>query len=214
MTFDFTAKIEHLVRHRPVIRELHQLGCVFVVSAVESLSEQTLLALKKSHTFSDVLDTIRFFRAIDLSFRPTFVPFTPWDTLDDYLALLRLIEDEQLIDQVEPVQYGIRLLVPPGSLLLRSRALQPFLGRLNPSEFTYAWKHPDPRMDELQQWIAARLIDPAAASNDPAVTYFAIRQQAERHANIPPCDRDYRWIERHFPRARLRPPRLTESWFC
>jgi len=213
LTFDITAKVEHLVSHRAAISELRELGCIFVVSAVESLNEQTLKALKKGHTLSEVLDTIRFFRNIGLTFRPTFVPFTPWDTLDDYLALLRLIEDEVLIDHVEPVQYGIRLLVPPGSLLLGSSAMQPFLDRLNPAEFTYAWRHPDPRMDELQQWLAAWLADPAVPS-DPAVNYFAIRHEAERRVGSSLFDRDNRWIERHFPHDRRRPPRLTENWFC
>ncbi|HJZ67681.1 MAG TPA: cobalamin-dependent protein, partial [Blastocatellia bacterium] len=36
LTFDFTAKIEHILKHREMIREFSELGCVFVVSAVES----------------------------------------------------------------------------------------------------------------------------------------------------------------------------------
>ncbi|MDH3217290.1 MAG: radical SAM protein, partial [Candidatus Krumholzibacteria bacterium] len=73
LTFDFTAKVEHLVNHKSLVRELKELGCVFVVSAFESLSVRTLSALHKRHTERDILDTLRFFKAIDLALKPTFV---------------------------------------------------------------------------------------------------------------------------------------------
>src|SRR5438270_903721 len=38
LSFDLTAKIEHLLRHRRLLPELAALGCAFIVSAVESLS--------------------------------------------------------------------------------------------------------------------------------------------------------------------------------
>ena len=40
LTFDFTAKVEHILKHREVFAELARLGCIFIVSAVESLSDQ------------------------------------------------------------------------------------------------------------------------------------------------------------------------------
>src|SRR5688572_30571490 len=39
VTFDFTAKIEHLLRQRHRLPELAELGCLFVVSAAESLDD-------------------------------------------------------------------------------------------------------------------------------------------------------------------------------
>ena len=54
LTFDVTAKIEHLLRHRARLPELARLGCVFIVSAVESLSETVLTHLDKGHTRADV----------------------------------------------------------------------------------------------------------------------------------------------------------------
>ena len=39
LTFDFTAKVEHILKHRKHFPEFAQLGCRFVISAVESLSE-------------------------------------------------------------------------------------------------------------------------------------------------------------------------------
>jgi radical SAM superfamily enzyme YgiQ (UPF0313 family) len=78
VTFDFTAKVEHLLEHKSLVRELKELGCLFVVSAIESVSEATLAALQKGHTTGDVVDVIRFFDEIGLALRPTLVPFTPW----------------------------------------------------------------------------------------------------------------------------------------
>ena len=36
LTFDVTAKVEHLLRHTAALTELAGLGCLFIVSAVES----------------------------------------------------------------------------------------------------------------------------------------------------------------------------------
>src|SRR6266568_1720916 len=39
LTFNFTTKIEHIVQHEDAIREVAGLGCVFITSAVEALSD-------------------------------------------------------------------------------------------------------------------------------------------------------------------------------
>src|SRR5712692_9982471 len=39
LSFDFTAKVEHILERRGIFPELAALGCVFMVSAVESLSD-------------------------------------------------------------------------------------------------------------------------------------------------------------------------------
>ncbi|MEY2669610.1 MAG: hypothetical protein RJA59_2248, partial [Pseudomonadota bacterium] len=62
LTFDFTAKVEHLVRHESLLPELVSLGAVFVVSAVESLSDRVLARLEKGHVRDDVF---RAFAACD-----------------------------------------------------------------------------------------------------------------------------------------------------
>jgi hypothetical protein len=50
ITFDFTAKVEHILERRAIFPELGALGCVFMVSAVESLSDAVLANLEKGHT--------------------------------------------------------------------------------------------------------------------------------------------------------------------
>ncbi|HEY2744670.1 MAG TPA: CUAEP/CCAEP-tail radical SAM protein, partial [Polyangia bacterium] len=118
LTFDVTTKVEHILKHRDLFAELGALGCAFVVSAVESLSDRVLGILDKGHTRADVDEALAILDAARVPLRPTFVPFTPWTTLEDYLALVDWIEARGMIDHVDPIQLAIRLLIPPGSLLL------------------------------------------------------------------------------------------------
>jgi radical SAM superfamily enzyme YgiQ (UPF0313 family) len=208
LTFDVTAKIEHLLRHRLRLPELAAAGCLFVVSAVESLSDVVLSHLAKGHSRADVLEALRAVRGCGMTLRPTWVPFTPWTALDDYQEMLDFVERESLVDAVDPVQYSIRLLVPPGSLLAKSAALRPHLGRLVPGDFYYEWTHPDPSVDRLQQAVTALVEDATARGEDPAVTFGSIGTLAEGAAGRPP---------RPAPRlaaGRARAPRLSEPWFC
>ncbi|PYO80436.1 MAG: radical SAM protein, partial [Gemmatimonadetes bacterium] len=127
----------------------------------------------------------------------------------DYFDMLDFVEAEGLIDHVDPVQYSIRLLVPPGSALLESRAMIPYLGRLTPEGFSYEWAHPDPRMDELHRTIATTLQRAAEEEEDPGVTFYEVRKLTEAAAGKAPTAMPA------VPAARrARPPRLTEPWFC
>ncbi len=208
LTFDVTAKVEHLLRHRDRLPELARLGCVFAVTAAESLSDTVLAHLAKGHTHADVVAALRAVRVAGIAPRPTWVPFTPWTALDDYRGLLDFVEDEGLVDAIDPVQYSIRLLVPPGSLLLESPALAPHLGPLVADAFHHRWTHPDPRMDRLAGAVAALVAEAADRREDPATTFDRIRRLADETAGAPPRAAVAPRPERE------RPPRLTEPWFC
>ena len=210
VTFDFTAKIEHLLRHRAALPELAALGCLFAVSAVESLSERVLTVLDKGHDRADVETAIGLLRAAGITLRPTFVPFTPWATIDDYLDLLEFVVAQDLIDCVDPIQYGLRLLVPPGSLLLGRAELTPHLEGLDPAALTWRWTHPDPRMDALQGQVSATTREAALRGADPLETFDRVWDLARAAAARPIRPRPAtRWTV-----ARPRHPRLTEPWFC
>ncbi len=208
LTFDVTIKVEHILQHRRLIPELAVLGCVFVVSAVESLSDLVLAKLSKGHTRPDVETALAILDSVGLPMRPSLLPFTPWATLDDYLELLRFFAEHDLQDHVDPVHFSIRLLVPPGSALLADLSSAEWLGELDESAFTYRWRHGDPRMDELQREVA-RLVEAAALQGEEArPTFDRLWELAHRTAGagIPALP---------VPIARRRrPPRLTESWFC
>src|SRR5262249_40649467 len=124
--------------------EFRQAGCVFVVSAVESLSDDILAILDKGHTRADVVAALEIVRSAGISLRPTFVAFTPWTTLDGYLELCHFIAEHGLEAEVDPIQLALRLLVPPGSLLLDRPELAPSLGPLDEQAAVYRWAHPDP----------------------------------------------------------------------
>jgi radical SAM superfamily enzyme YgiQ (UPF0313 family) len=85
LTYDCTTKIEHILKHRDVFPEFARLGCLFVVSAVESLSDTVLAHLDKGHTRADVFEALAIMRQAGIALRPSLVSFTPWTTLDDYL---------------------------------------------------------------------------------------------------------------------------------
>jgi len=210
LTYDFTAKVEHIVRHRDMFPEFVATGCLFVVSAVESLSEVVLANLEKGHTRADVQVALDVLRRAGIALRPSFVPFTPWGTIGDFLELLDWVRSEGLVDQVDPVQFAIRLLIPPGSLLLSRPGIRPFLGELDRAGFTYRWVHPDPRMDSLQRDVSALAEQATRCDEDPAVTFGRIRMLAYARAGRSEAAGAFRAP----PPERPIPVRLTEPWFC
>jgi hypothetical protein len=103
------------------------------------------------------------------------------------------------------VQLSIRLLIPPGSALLEQPDASEWRGELQPENFTYAWKHADPRMDRLQELAAC---EAERLADDPLAAYRAIELAAHELAGTPAPD------DRPAPIYRPAPPRLTEDWFC
>ena len=208
LTFDFTAKVEHLLKHRAMLPRLAAAGCAFVVTAAESLSDLVLAKLDKGHTRADLEAALDAARAAGLVVRPSWLPFTPWTTLDDYVELLDWLAARDLLDCVEPVQLAIRLLLPPGSALLALPDIHGHLRGLDAEAFTWRWEHPDPRMDELHRTVSD-LVHWANHTREAAArTFERLRAAAAAAAGRPPAARA--------THAERRPvaPRLTEPWFC
>ena len=210
ITFDFTAKIEHLLKHRGQLAELASLGCLFIVTAAESLNDTVLEHLSKGHTRRDITAVLEAARAAGIELRPTWVAFTPWTALADYRELLDFVEAQELIDHVDPVQYSLRLLVPPGSLLLESPAMAPHLCGLEEETLSYRWAHPDPRMDRLQEAVAKLVGQAASRREDAMLTFDRVRVLADLAAG----ERSRASAAARPAPDRPRPPRLTEPWFC
>ena len=210
LTFDFTAKVEHIKKNKEIFPEFSEKGCIFMISAVESLSDIVLKQLKKNHTRKDIYEALYILRSVKIPMRPSLVPFTPWETLDDYIFMLNFVEEQDLIDHIDPVQYTIRLLIPPGSSLLSNPSLTPFLGPLIQENFSYQWFHPDPRMETLQKKAAQEVEEATETEEDPFLTFHRIRELAFSIKE----NRSPREIQLLPPAFRKRPPRLTESWFC
>lgn len=209
LTFDLTAKVEHLLRHQRRLPEFAAAGCAFVVTAVESLSDQVLAQLDKGHTRSDVQRVLEATRAAGITLRPSFLPFTPWTTLDDYVELVDWLLAEALLDCVEPVQLAIRLLVPPGSALLTRPGMQPYLRELDAAAFTWRWEHPDPRMERLFRTVSEIVHRANHTRESTATTFRKVREAVYELTGSRP-------VEALATHAERRPvaPRLTEPWFC
>ena len=227
VSFDFTAKVEHLLKHRRLLPELAEHGASFVVSAFESTSEHVLSRLQKGHTRQQMEEALTVVAEAGLSIQPTWMPFTPWTSLDDYLFMLQWIRDQGLITQVPAVQLSIRMLVPPGSALLSEEDSEAWQGTLDAPNFTFQWQHPDPRMDALQQQVAriaelagqyeaegssgaggGNLPDPVGDAASPYAVFHRIQCAAHNAAGRPPPVLPP--LSSYIPR----PPRLTEHWFC
>ncbi|HEU5348051.1 MAG TPA: CUAEP/CCAEP-tail radical SAM protein [Ktedonobacterales bacterium] len=219
VTFDATIKVEHILERREVFPELASLGCIFVVAAVESLSEGVLRHLKKGHSRDNVVEALRILDDAGIPMRPTFVAFTPWTTARDYLEVLDFIAEHDLIEHVDPIQYAIRLLVPPGSALLDDHDGQAWLGPLDEEALSYTWQHPDPRMDALQREVQA-LVERAASIREPIpVTFTAIHRLASERLDAPipalvAMGAGAGENTGTMRRARRPVPHLSEPWFC
>ncbi len=196
LTFDATIKIEHLLRDRPLLPDLVRCGLLFVVSAVESLSDRVLGALDKGHTAADVPVALHAVREAGAELRPTLLPYTPWTSLDDLPALFDFALEHDLADAIDPVQFTLRLLLPPGSLLLDGAGT--WLREFDEEAFTWRWQHDDPRLEALQRESAAAVHAGAGFDGLRALADAAVRRP---HRAAP-------------ARPRRKVPRLTEPWFC
>lgn len=216
LTFDFTTKIEHILKHRDYFPEFAELGCLFVISAVESFSNRVLHHLEKGHTREDVFTALGLLKTAGITLRPSLVAFTPWTSLDDYLEMFDLVEVHDLTDAIDPVQFTVRLLIPPGSSLLTSPAIHPepvqqFITHLDQAKFQYLWKHPDPRMDTLYERTINLVEEDSHTGVAPESTFFRLKQLAYETAGIPYPGKSSPTRD---PAHRIKPPRLTEPWFC
>jgi radical SAM superfamily enzyme YgiQ (UPF0313 family) len=211
-SYDVTIKVEHLLKHAELLPKLRETGCAFVTTAVESLDDDVLRLLDKGHTRADFRRVVELMRAADLVLSPTFIPFTPWTTLESYADLLQAIAALELIENVAPVQLSIRLLITQGSRLLELREVQEKIEGFDQGALSYRWRNKDPRVDELQREVEACVADGARRGLSRAQTFEQIWKLAQASR-----DSDERAGLPSFAPAlvaRAAIPYLTEPWYC
>ena len=201
LTFDCTVKVEHVLEFPEVWAELSASGCLFVVTALESVNDDILERLDKGHTARQAADAIALLREHGIEPRPSWMPFTPWTTPGDVVELLDFVAEHDLIGNVDPVQYTIRLLLPEGSLLLEHPDMRPHLGGYDAERLSWSWRAADPLVDELHARLAALVESATAEDEAPARTYERIRAEVGAEAVNASGSAEGR-------------PRLTEPWFC
>ncbi len=208
VTYDVTIKIEHLLKYHQHLHTLRDTGCLFIISAVESVDDAVLGFLDKGHTREDFFRVIRTFRELGMTLHPTFVPFTPWTTVDGYLDLLHVIAEQGVIENVAPIQLGIRLLIPEGSRMLELGKMRRLVGRFDPQSLAYPWKNADPRLDALSETVQEIAGAAERQKESRSATFERIWKAAYAAGGLPA------------PRLNLSAqsqasiPFLSEPWYC
>jgi radical SAM superfamily enzyme YgiQ (UPF0313 family) len=199
LTYDVTIKIEHLLRHADMLGLLRDTGCLMITSAVESVDDEVLLKLRKGHTRADFVEAVGLCKQAGVTLAPTFVPFTPWTTIDGYVDLLTQLDVLELAEGVAPIQLAIRLLVTAESKLLELPEIRDLVDPFDAGSLTFPWRHPDPRVDDLQRAVM-RLVGASAASRGD--TFDRVVALATGTDDRP-------------ARAKgVMPPYMTEGWYC
>ena len=203
LTYDVTIKIEHLLAHADLLPLLKATGCLFITSAVESIDDEVLAKLRKGHTRADFEKAVELCRAAGVALAPTFVPFTPWTTVEGYIELLDEIERLDLVEAVAPIQLAIRLLVTAESKLLELPDITSLVQPFDAASLTWPWRHREARVDALQASVmriaGSRISRPEAFSAIADIAYAIRGQTRGQTPGLTPG---------------LTPPYLTEAWYC
>jgi hypothetical protein len=207
VTYDATIKIEHIVRYPEEMQVLKDTGCLFILSAVEAVDDDILEHLDKGHTRADFVAALARLRNIGIALAPTFVAFTPWTTLENYIELLSHIIDLQLVEAVAPVQLSIRLLIPAGSCIMEIDSLANSIGDFDPAILGHPWSNPDARVDALQQRVQAWVTRAEAEDQARPQIFAGIWKLAHEQAGLPAPPLDLRHTGQPVPR-------LSENWYC
>ena len=202
LTYDVTIKVEHLLRYAEHLPTLKATGCLFITSAVEAFDPRILALFDKQHTREEFETVLGGCDQAGLLLIPTFVAFTPWTTLDGYRAFLHEIARLGLADRVAPIQYAIRLLIPPGSRLLELPETQAAIAGLDQVKLTYTWRNSDPRVDDLQHSLE-RLAQSAVGRRMARRDFFRLVWDRVHDAAPPPL-----------PLDALAVPYMSEPWYC
>lgn len=146
LTFDITTRADHILESHDTIRELHELGCEFVTTALEFPAQHVLDAVHKELTVEHIEHAIAYCQSIGLAMNPTFILFNPWVTLEELDWFPEWLHTMGLADTINPIQFETRLYLYKGSPLLHHPDIQRL--RLTEQAFQYEWEHPDPRVDQ------------------------------------------------------------------
>jgi radical SAM superfamily enzyme YgiQ (UPF0313 family) len=210
LTYDVTIKVEHLLDHARHLPTLRDTGCLFITSAVESVDDAVLERLDKGHTRADFLRVVQILRDVGLALQPTFVPFTPWTTLEGYGELMDLLWEQGLAESVAPIQLAIRLLIPAGSRLLELAEVRELTEPFDEGAMVYPWRHSDPRVDRLCERVQELVRTGEKLKQARARTFARIREAAFEAAGIIGT----REAAQPILLSRAAIPYLNEPWYC
>lgn len=208
LSYDVTIKVEHLLQNPDLLPTLRNTGCLFIISAVESIDDAVLKKLDKNHTREDFFRTVELCRETGVTLQPTFIPFTPWTTFEQLLDLFEQLWRQDMVEAVGPIQLAIRLLIPAESRLLELQEIQGIISPFDANALVYPWKNPhapiDGLCDELQDIVASS----EKWKGTRSATFDKMWQAVSRAANHD--------VKRPQPilASRATVPYLNEPWYC
>ena len=208
ISYDATIKVEHLLKHKSLLPQLKETGCLFITTAVESVEEDILRKLNKGHTYEDFKQVARNSQEIGIPLAPTFIPFTPWTTKHGYLKLLETIAELDLIENVAPIQLAIRLLIPNKSCLLDIPGIKPLLLGYDQEALSYSWQNQDESVEELfkevQEIVETCSVEEISRFETFKSIYAVTCIACGLGENSPPFK----------PTKSNNIPSMSEPWFC
>jgi hypothetical protein len=218
LSFDCTTKVEHILAHEDLWAAMAKAGCLFVVSAFESVDDETLRILDKGHTAADESAAVILLRRHGIEVRPSWLPFTPWTKTAELVGMLDFIVAHDLVDNVDAVQYTIRLLLPEGSLLLSAPEVKARLEHYDPARLSWAWTAAEAGLDHLQAELAA-LVESSGigarvlgAGEIFAEVQDRVRASGPGRTESSTISGPRRGVASMGPSGPR--PRLSEPWFC
>jgi len=218
LSFDCTTKVEHILAHEDLWAGLAKAGCLFVVSAFESVEDRTLGILDKGHTAADESSAVILLRSHGIEVRPSWLPFTPWAKAAEIRAMLDFVVAHDLVENVDPVQYTIRLLLPENSLLLYAPEVKARLENYDNARLSWVWTAEEAGLDDLHKELATLVeaagSSPGAVSSEDTFAQVDERLRAYMSSHGKPSGRagPRRGSCSTGPSGPR--PRLSEPWFC
>jgi hypothetical protein len=113
-----------------------------------------------------------------------------------------------VIENVAPIQLGIRLLIPEGSRMLELEEILRVIGPFDPESLAYPWKNADPRLDELSETVQDIAAEAERRKESRPATFERIWRAAHAAAGIAAPELE---LGVSFP-ANI--PFLSEPWYC
>jgi hypothetical protein len=185
------------------------------------VDDAVLAKLDKGHTRADFLAVAGLCREAGLALQPTFVPFTPWTTLEGYAELLRVLAENNLVENVAPIQLAIRLLIPAGSRLLELDDVRQIIAPFDEAALAYPWRHADPRMDALCAEVEEIVRSSEKLKRSREKIFERIWDAAQRAGDVNEAAQRRKHSQARKPAPRLPAlvsraaiPYLNEPWYC
>ena len=209
ITYDVTIKVQHLLENAELLATLKKTGCLFVTTAVESLDDAVLGKLDKHHTRADFFRALKFCEQVGLTLQPTFIPFTPWTTLEQLVDLFEQVRRLQLVEAVSPIQLAIRLLIPAESRLLELEEIRRMIGPFDTKALVYPWKNVHAEVDRVCEELQDIVAGAEKGKENRTGTFARMSRVVNRAAK-----KDMEVGMQPVLPARATVPYLNEPWYC